>query len=74
MPALAAGVAVTHTGLFPAAYGHGVGVIALTGVAVPASLRGRRRTVAAQAATAPLSAHHELPPCPGASPTLAEHR
>ena len=73
VPALAAGVAVTHAGLFPAAYGYGVGVIALTGVAVLASLRGPRRTQAAQATTVPLSAHHQMPPCPGASPTLAKH-
>ncbi|MEV0407173.1 MFS transporter [Actinoallomurus sp. NPDC050550] len=73
VPAVVAGVAVTHAGLFATAYGYGVGVIALTGLAVLTSLRGRRRAATARA-TAPLSPHHQLPPCPGGTPALARHR
>jgi predicted MFS family arabinose efflux permease len=70
LPAIAAGIAVAHVGLFSSAYGYGVGVIVLVATAALASLRHRRPAAAARAA-APLAAHHELAPCPGGAPALA---
>jgi predicted MFS family arabinose efflux permease len=72
LPAVAAGIAVVHLGLFATAYGYGVGVIGLVALAAAVSLRGRHRSAAARAA-APLSPHHDLPPCPGGTPALARH-
>jgi MFS family permease len=69
LPAIVAGVAVTQVGLFTTAYGYGVTVTCLTGLAVAISLRGRGRQAAPDAE--PLSPHHDLPPCPGGLPTLA---
>lgn len=73
VPAVIAGVSVAHAGLFPTAYGYGVGVIVLTAAAVLGSLRGRHRTRVQAAATEPLCEHHDLPPCPGTVPPMLKH-
>lgn len=61
LPAVAAGIAVTRVGLFPAAYGYGAAVIALTAAATLASLRHR-------APATRLLPHHAHPPCPATIP------
>jgi hypothetical protein len=70
VPAVCAGIAVVHIGLFTSSYGYGIGVIALVVLAVLASLRHRGPSAASREA-APLPAHHDHAPCPGGVPVLA---